>query len=173
MGVHVAHSFDRNVVYRGLVGKSEENRKLGRIGRRWEDNIQRDIQKVQWGRGFRLNWSAQDKDRCWRAIVNVVIFHIRELGNIYTYITSLKQRTHTDKICFYHTLKFTHIFRQILWSSSSCLTTILIKYNIGQLLYFTSILVTHAKAAKTWGWILIYDKNIHCQCAFVGLLHNR
>jgi hypothetical protein len=47
--VHVAHKLDRRVAYRILVGKSEENRKLGRTGCIWEDNIQRDVQEVQWG----------------------------------------------------------------------------------------------------------------------------
>ena len=38
-----------------------------------------------WG-GIRLNLSAQDKDTWWWALVNAVMFHIRALGNIYTYI---------------------------------------------------------------------------------------
>ena len=46
---YVALSLDREVAYRALVGKSEENRKLERTGRRWEDNIQSDIQEVHWG----------------------------------------------------------------------------------------------------------------------------
>jgi hypothetical protein len=48
--VHVAQSLGREVAYRVLVGKSEENTKIGRTGRRWEDNIQRDIQGVHWWR---------------------------------------------------------------------------------------------------------------------------
>ena len=43
----VAYSFNKTVAYRFLVGKSEENRKLGKTGGRWEENIQRDIQEVQ------------------------------------------------------------------------------------------------------------------------------
>jgi hypothetical protein len=51
LAVHVERSLDRKVSYSVLVGKSEENRKLGKTGRRWEDNIQRDIQAVPWGGG--------------------------------------------------------------------------------------------------------------------------
>jgi len=37
-------------VYRALVGKSEGLRSFGRPGRRWEDNIKMDLQKVGlWG----------------------------------------------------------------------------------------------------------------------------
>jgi hypothetical protein len=55
--VHVAQSLEGEVAYSVLVGKSEENRKLGITGRIWEDNIQRDIQEVHWkgGGGFKLN----------------------------------------------------------------------------------------------------------------------
>jgi hypothetical protein len=54
-----------------LVGKPEGNRPLGRLRRRWEDNIKMDLQEV--GRGG-LDWIglAQDMDR-WRALVNVVM----------------------------------------------------------------------------------------------------
>jgi hypothetical protein len=133
------------------------------------------FKKCNGGRGgCKLNWSAQDKDKCWRAFVNAVMFHIRALGYVYSYVAGLNKRKHTDKICFYHILKFTHMFRHFLWRSSRCPTRILIKYNTGQLLCFTSILVTHAKQpAETWRWILIYDKRIFYQCAFVGLLHKR
>jgi len=36
-------------VYRILVGKSEGKRPLGRPRRRWEDNIEMDLQEVWWG----------------------------------------------------------------------------------------------------------------------------
>jgi hypothetical protein len=57
-------------VHRVLVGKPEENRRLGRPRRRWEDNIKMDFQEVGWGRG---DWMelAQDRDR-WRALVSTV-----------------------------------------------------------------------------------------------------
>jgi len=40
---------ERGGVYRFLVGKIEERDHLGRLRRRWEDNIKMDIQKVGWG----------------------------------------------------------------------------------------------------------------------------
>jgi len=56
--------------HRGLVGKPEEKRPLGRPGHRWEDNIKTDLQKV----GVGIDWIdlAQDRDR-WRAVVNAVM----------------------------------------------------------------------------------------------------
>jgi len=33
-------------IYRGLVGKPERKRPLGRPRRRWEDNIKMDLQKA-------------------------------------------------------------------------------------------------------------------------------
>jgi len=117
--VHVAHSLNSKVAYIFLVGKSEENRKLGRTGCRWEDNIQRDIQEVQWRVG--VNLSAQNKVRCWWVLVNVVIFHIRALGNIYTYIAGLNQRTHTDKICFYSILIFIQYFSSFCYHHQGAL----------------------------------------------------
>jgi hypothetical protein len=57
-------------VYRVLVGKPEGKRQLGRLRRRWEDNIRIDLQEV--GRGCE-DWIglAQDRDR-WRALVSAV-----------------------------------------------------------------------------------------------------
>jgi hypothetical protein len=43
---------ERRGAYRVLVGKSEGKRPLGRPRRRWEDNIQMDIQK--WDVGARI-----------------------------------------------------------------------------------------------------------------------
>jgi hypothetical protein len=58
-------------VYRGVVGKSERKRPLGRPRCRWDDNIRVDLQEVGYGG---LDWIglAQDRDR-WRAIVNAVM----------------------------------------------------------------------------------------------------
>jgi hypothetical protein len=36
-------------VYRGLVDKPEEKRLMGRLRRRWEDNIKMDLQEVGCG----------------------------------------------------------------------------------------------------------------------------
>jgi hypothetical protein len=58
-------------VHRVLVGKSEGERPLGRLRRRWEDNIKRDLEEV---RGICGDWMerAQDTDR-WRALVSTVM----------------------------------------------------------------------------------------------------
>jgi hypothetical protein len=54
-----------------LVGKPEGRRPLGRLRRRWEDNIKMDVQEVGGGCG---DWMkrAQDRDR-WRALVSTVM----------------------------------------------------------------------------------------------------
>ena len=53
------------------MGEPEGKRPLGRPRRRWEDNINMDLQEV--GRGG-MDWIklAQDRDR-WRALLNVVM----------------------------------------------------------------------------------------------------
>jgi hypothetical protein len=43
---HVERVGDRRVVHRALVGKPEGKRALGRLKRRWEDNIKMDLQEV-------------------------------------------------------------------------------------------------------------------------------
>jgi hypothetical protein len=35
--------------YSALVGKPEGKRPLGRLGRRWDDNIVIDLREVEWG----------------------------------------------------------------------------------------------------------------------------
>jgi len=40
---------ERRVVYRGLVGKPERKRPLGRPRLRWEDNIKMDLQVEVYG----------------------------------------------------------------------------------------------------------------------------
>jgi hypothetical protein len=42
--------------YRILVGRSEGRRPLGRLRRRWEDNIKMDLQEVGWGAWTGLIW---------------------------------------------------------------------------------------------------------------------
>ena len=53
------------------MGKPEGKRSLGKGRRRWEDNIQMDLQEVGCGG---MDWIelAQDRDR-WRALVNAVM----------------------------------------------------------------------------------------------------
>ena len=57
-------------VYRVLVGKPEGKRPLGRLRRRWEDNIKMDLQEVGGSYG---DWMelAQDRDR-WRTLVGML-----------------------------------------------------------------------------------------------------
>ena len=52
---HVARMEEGRGVHKGLVGKPEGNRPLGRPRRRWEDNIKMDLQEV--GRGLWTGWS--------------------------------------------------------------------------------------------------------------------
>jgi hypothetical protein len=68
---HVARIGERRDIHRILVGKPEEKRPLGITRRRWEDNIEMDIQEVGCGG---MDWIelAQDRDR-WRAILNVIM----------------------------------------------------------------------------------------------------
>jgi hypothetical protein len=57
------------VMHRGLVGKPEGRRPLGRPRRRWEDNIKSDLEEVGCG-----DWMerTEDRDR-WRALVSTVM----------------------------------------------------------------------------------------------------
>ena len=58
-------------VHKGLVGKPEGNRPLGRPRRRWEDNIMMDLQEVGRGCG---DWMelAQDRDIWWALVSKVM-----------------------------------------------------------------------------------------------------
>jgi hypothetical protein len=62
---------DRRGAYRVLVGRPEGKRPLGRLRRRWEDNIKMDLQEVGCG-GVDWLGAAQDRN-WWRALVNVVM----------------------------------------------------------------------------------------------------
>ena len=61
--VHVARMGEGRGIYRGLVGKPEGKRLLGKPRRIWEDNIKMDLQEVGCGG---MDWIelAQDRDRC-------------------------------------------------------------------------------------------------------------
>jgi hypothetical protein len=74
-------------VYRGLVGKPEGNRPLGRRRCRGEDNIRINLQEVGCG-GIEWNGLAQGRDR-WRAIVNAVM-NLRVQKNAGNFLTSCK-----------------------------------------------------------------------------------
>ena len=62
---HVARMREGRGVYRVLVRKRERKRPLGRLRRRWVDNIKMDLQEVGYGG---IDWIdlAQDRDR-WQA----------------------------------------------------------------------------------------------------------
>ena len=47
---------DRRGVYRVLVGKPEGKRPLGRLRRRWEDNVKMDLQEVGCGVWTGSSW---------------------------------------------------------------------------------------------------------------------
>ena len=59
------------VVYKVFVGKPWGKRPLGRLRRRWEDNIKMHLQEVGKGCGDRMEL-AQDRDS-WRALVSTVM----------------------------------------------------------------------------------------------------
>jgi len=69
----VARMGERRVVYRFMVGKHKGKTQLGRPRRRWDDNINIELQEVGCGG---IDWidMAQDRDR-WRAFVNAVMNH--------------------------------------------------------------------------------------------------
>ena len=58
-------------MYRVMVGKHGEKRKLGIPRRRWENNIKMDLKEVERG-GMDLIDMARDRER-WRALVNAVM----------------------------------------------------------------------------------------------------
>jgi predicted small integral membrane protein len=67
----VARMGEKRNMYRLLVGKPEGKRPLGRLRRRWIDNIKIDLLEIAW---CGLDWIglAQDRYR-WRALVNSVM----------------------------------------------------------------------------------------------------
>jgi hypothetical protein len=68
---HVARMEERRDVYRVLVGKPRKKRPFGKLRRRWEDNIKKDIQEVGCGGMDRIEL-AQYRDRL-RAPVSEVM----------------------------------------------------------------------------------------------------
>jgi hypothetical protein len=68
---NVARMGERRVVYRVLMKKPEGKRPLGRLRRRWEDNIKIYIQEVGC-EGTDWIELAQERDR-WRVLVNAVM----------------------------------------------------------------------------------------------------
>jgi hypothetical protein len=68
---HVARRGERRGIYRILVGRSEGKRQLGRLRRRWEDNIKKDLREI----GIDgANWIQLAQDRVqWRDFVKTVM----------------------------------------------------------------------------------------------------
>jgi hypothetical protein len=62
---------EKRNVCRLMVGKPEGKRPLGRLRRRWIDNIKIDLLEIGWGD---VDWIgfAEDRDK-WRALVNTVM----------------------------------------------------------------------------------------------------
>ena len=84
---HVVRMGEERGVYRVLVGKPEGKRPLGRLRRRWVDNIRMDLQEVGCGC---MDWIglAQDRDR-WRTLVSAVM-NLRVPWNAGNFLTSCK-----------------------------------------------------------------------------------
>jgi hypothetical protein len=62
---------EKRNTYRLLVGKPEGKRPLGRLRRRWVDNIRMDLGAVGWGD---VDWIGLAKDRNrWGALVNSLL----------------------------------------------------------------------------------------------------
>jgi hypothetical protein len=68
---YVARMGEVRGAYNILVGRPEGRRPLGRLSRRWEDNIKMDLREIGFGDVNWIHW-AQDRDR-WRALVNTVM----------------------------------------------------------------------------------------------------
>jgi len=68
---HVARIGEERGVYRVLVGKPEGRRSLGRLRRRWVDNIRMDLQEVACRY---MDWIglAQDSERWWTLVSAVM-----------------------------------------------------------------------------------------------------
>jgi hypothetical protein len=68
---HVARMGEKRNVYRLLVGKPEGKRPLGRLRRKWIDNIKMDLLEIVLNV---VDWIGLDQDRYrWRALVNSVM----------------------------------------------------------------------------------------------------
>jgi hypothetical protein len=68
---HVALMREVKGAYSILVGRPEGRRPLGRLRRRWEDNIKMDLTEIWFGDVDWINL-VQDRGR-WRALVNTVM----------------------------------------------------------------------------------------------------
>jgi hypothetical protein len=72
VGGGACSTYGENIgVHRVLVGKPEGNKPLGRPRRRWEENIETDLQEMG-SNGMEWIDVAQDRDRWW-ALVNAAM----------------------------------------------------------------------------------------------------
>ena len=78
---HVACMGEVRGVHRVLVGKPERKRPLGRSRRRWEDNIEMDLQEVG---GGCVDWMelAQDRYRWWALVGTVRNLRVPKMRGI-------------------------------------------------------------------------------------------
>ena len=92
----VARMGERRDVFRGLVGKPEGKRPFGRPRRRWEDNINMDLQEVRCGG---MDWIelAEDMDR-WEAFVNAVM-NLRVPYNAENFLTGWNPLASQQGLC--------------------------------------------------------------------------
>jgi len=66
---------ERRGIYRVSVGKTEGKRPLGRLRRRWKDNIKMDLQEVGFGVMDRVDL-VHDMERWWglvSAVMNLLV----------------------------------------------------------------------------------------------------
>jgi hypothetical protein len=64
-------------VYRGLMGKPEGKRPLGRSRRRWEDGIRMYLREIGWGS---IDWIQLDRDRDRRRDLVNTVMNLRVLA---------------------------------------------------------------------------------------------
>jgi hypothetical protein len=71
MGRACGTNGEKRNAYRIFVGKPEGKRPLGRLTRRWVDNIKMDLREIGWDG---IDWIdlAEDRDQ-WRSLVNTLI----------------------------------------------------------------------------------------------------
>jgi hypothetical protein len=72
---------------RVFMRRPERRRKFGRPGRRWENNINMDLQEVGWGS---TDWMALAQDRNWWWALANAVTNLRVPYNAGTLLTSRK-----------------------------------------------------------------------------------
>jgi len=105
---HVARMGEESGVYRVTVGKPEGRRPLGRLRRRWMDNVRMDLQEVECGY---MDWIrlAQDRDG-WRRLVSAVM-NLRVPQNAGNFLTSCKPVSFSRRT-LYHGVAISQVVNQ-------------------------------------------------------------